>query len=275
MSKLPIRDAKIKLIFLSLMHFATDGLCSYLVFSKLYPENPELSFAIFIGYNLFAFVTQSPLGMLIDKYNKPKLFIGISVMLLILGYVFSPVCFISVLFIGLGNALFHVAGGKYVTDKSGNDVSHLGIFVSTGAIGLVLGQRYLSFGALVYIFFALLVICTLLMLFSEESENKEYSEEYRTNGNGTTLALLAVVAVVFVRSFVGRVASADFELTQLLFLLIAISTALGKAIGGIATKLFGTLPTVITSMSVEAGQDDVVSYSVSFEGTGELTTTKG
>ena len=31
---------------------------------------------------------------------------------------------------------------------------------------------------------------------------------------------------------------------------------------------------IITSMSVEAGQDDVVSYSVSFEGTGELTTTE-
>lgn len=32
---------------------------------------------------------------------------------------------------------------------------------------------------------------------------------------------------------------------------------------------------VITSMSVEAGQEDVVSYTISFEGTGALTTTPG
>lgn len=252
MRLLPVRDARIQLLLLSLMHFATDGLCSYLVFSKLYVENPELSFTVFIGYNLLAFVMQSPLGMLIDKHDKPRLFLGISVASIILGYAFCKLCLVAVLFIGLGNALFHVAGGKYVTDKSGNDVSHLGIFVSTGAIGLTLGQRFLSLDGLVYIFFGLLVLCTLIMLFSEESENKEYSEEYRAKGNGATLALLAVVAVVFVRSFVGKVVAADFELTQLLFLLISIATALGKAIGGIASHLFGTVPTVIASMSVAA-----------------------
>ena len=32
---------------------------------------------------------------------------------------------------------------------------------------------------------------------------------------------------------------------------------------------------VITSMSVEAGQEDIVSYTISFEGTGALTTTPG
>ena len=32
---------------------------------------------------------------------------------------------------------------------------------------------------------------------------------------------------------------------------------------------------VITSMSVEAGQEDIVSYTISFEGTGALTATPG
>ena len=40
------------------------------------------------------------------------------------------------------------------------------------------------------------------------------------------------------------------------------------------TGLYYAGNVLISSMSVEAGQDDVVSYSVSFEGTGELTTTK-
>lgn len=252
MKPLPIKNARIKLLLLSLMHFATDGLCSYLVFAKLYPENPEISFTVFIGYNLLAFVTQSPLGIFIDNHNKPKLFLGLSVAAIILGYIFGELCLVAVLFIGLGNSLFHVAGGKYVTDKSGNDVSHLGIFVSTGAIGLTLGQRYLALDALVYILFSLLVICTLSILLTEDADNKEYDEKYDSKGNGVTLSLLAVISVVFARSFVGKIASADFELTQLMFLVIAIATALGKAIGGIASRLFGILPTVIASMSIAA-----------------------
>ena len=60
MKLLPLRSMRIKLILLSLMHFATDGLCSYLVFARLYPDNPAAAFAIFICYNVLAFVTQSP-----------------------------------------------------------------------------------------------------------------------------------------------------------------------------------------------------------------------
>lgn len=252
MKLLPIRDARIKLLLLSLMHLATDGLCSYLVFAKLYPENPALSFTIFIGYNLLAFVMQSPLGILIDRHDNPNLFLSLSVAALLLGYACSELCLVTVLFIGLGNALFHVTGGKYVTNKSGNDAAHLGIFVSTGAIGLTLGQRYLSFDGLVYIFIGLLVGCTLIMLLSQNPKNREYTEEYEAKGNGATFALLAVIAVVLARSFVGKVASADFELTQLLLLGIAIATALGKAIGGVASRLIGTTHTVIVSMSVAA-----------------------
>ena len=118
MKLLPIRDARIKLLLLSLMHLATDGLCSYLVFAKLYPENPALSFTIFIGYNLLAFVMQSPLGILIDRHDNPNLFLSLSVAALLLGYACSELCLVTVLFIGLGNALFHVTGGKYVTNKS-------------------------------------------------------------------------------------------------------------------------------------------------------------
>lgn len=234
------------------MHFATDGLCAYLVFSKLYADNPKLSVFIFIGYNLLAFVTQSPIGMLIDKYNKPKLMLGVSVIAIMLGYVFSDICVLAVFFIGIGNSLFHVGGGKYVTDKSGNDISHLGIFVSTGAVGLVLGQRYFSSAPLIYVFFGLITISAVLMIISEDEEDRIYTERYEADETGTKLALLAIVGVVFARSFVGKVVSADFELRGHIFLIIALATALGKAVGGIFSKLFGINRVTVVSMSVAA-----------------------
>lgn len=242
---------RIKLILLSLMHFATDGLCSYLVFARLYPDNPAAAFAIFICYNVLAFVTQSPVGILIDKYNKPKLFLGINIASMLLGYALSSVWILSVLFIGMSNSFFHVAGGKYVTDKSGNDISQLGIFVSTGAVGLVLGQRYLGFAPLPYLLFALFIVCGLVMILSEDKENLSYPEEFEKE-NLATYALLAVVAVVMIRSFVGKVVSPDFTLSGHVFLFISLATALGKAAGGICSRLIGIRPTTYVSMAVAA-----------------------
>ena len=72
MRLLPYRSLSVKLILISLMHFVTDGLCSYLIFAKLYHDNPDFAFFVFLGYNVLAFVTQSPIGMLIDKYKAKK-----------------------------------------------------------------------------------------------------------------------------------------------------------------------------------------------------------
>ncbi len=243
------RSSGFKLVLLSLMHFVTDGLCSFLVFSKLYPNNAPQAILIFFAYNILAFVTQSPVGILIDKYNKPKLFLAISMGAMLVGYLLSDFCIISVVLIGLSNSLFHVAGGKYVTDKSGNDISHLGIFVSTGAIGLVLGQRYLSFTLMPYIFFLILFACGFLVIFSKDSETKSYTEEYESK-NGAALALIAVIAVVAIRSFVGKVVAPDFSLSGHIFLVISIATALGKAMGGICSKLIGIKATTYLSMIV-------------------------
>lgn len=252
MKRLPFKDTRIKLFLLSVAHFATDALCSYLVFTRLYPKNPSFSFAVFIGYNLLAFVAQAPIGILIDRYGNRNVLFVASAAAIFLGYLFSSLFPIAVLFIGTGNALFHVAGGKYVTDKSGNNVSHLGVFVSTGAIGLALGQGITTHHTFAYLCFALLFGCTLIMLLSKDPESKKYTEEYKSTRNGAMLALLAVAAVVFVRSFAGKISVADFETTQLLVLIVAFATALGKVMGGVASRLFGTVPTVVASMSVAA-----------------------
>ena len=233
------------------MHMVTDGLCSFLIFSRLYTENPELVAITFIGYNTLAFVTQSPVGAIIDKYNKPKLFLSISVALMLLGYLFGGVCILAVLFIGIGNSLFHVAGGKYVTDKSGNDIAHLGIFVSTGAFGLCLGQIYCNLAFLPYIFFALLIGSFVLILILPDAETKSYPEHFSPAGC-ERYAMLAVMAVVLIRSFVGKTVTADYEQTELLLIIVALATTLGKAMGGIVSKLIGMRLTTLISMSVAA-----------------------
>ena len=251
MRLLKTRASGLKLALFSIMHLVVDGLCSYLIFTKLYSDSPIESVLVFFIYNILAFVTQSPFGMLIDKYNKPKAFLGVSILTMIIGYLFSGIWFVAVTMIGISNALFHVAGGKYVTDYSGNNISHLGIFVSTGAIGLVLGQRYFSFKAMPYVFFITLILCGLLVILLDDGEIKGYDEIYCEKANWT-YALLAIVGIVVIRSFVGRVASPDFTMEGHIFLVVALATALGKALGGVFSKLFGVQTTTYVSMSVAA-----------------------
>ena len=251
MRLLAFKSARLKLILFSILHFLTDGLCAYMIFTRLYPDNPVESFYVFAGYNILAFVTQSPVGMLIDKYNKPKLMLSVSIALMILGYIFGRIWFVSVICIGLSNSLFHVAGGKYISDKSGSDISHLGIFVSTGAIGLALGQKFASIIALPLVFFALLILCGGLIIFSEDGENIESSEVYCDKFDGT-YALLLVLGVVLIRSFVGKLVAPDFAMSEYMPLLISVFVALGKAVGGICSKHFGIRPTALVSMIIAA-----------------------
>ena len=77
MKALPFRSLKMKLLLFSVMHLVTDGLCAYLVFSKLYTDDYLQTAILFFAYNILAFVTQAPVGILIDKYNKPKIFLAV------------------------------------------------------------------------------------------------------------------------------------------------------------------------------------------------------
>ena len=93
-----------------------------------------------------------------------------------------------------------------------------------------------------------LIVSGFIMIFSEDGDTLSYSEFY--DGSGSEYALLAVVTVVCIRSFVGKVVTPDFTLNLPLFALIALATALGKAAGGVVSKLVGVRLTTYISMIV-------------------------
>lgn len=238
---------KLKIFLFSAMHLVTDGLCSYLIFSRLYVEHHTSAIAVFLIYNLLAFVAQVPLGILIDKYNSPKCFLQASVGCILLGYLLSDLAILAVILIGVGNALFHICGGKYIAVASGNDIGALGIFVSTGAVGLVLGQKFFAYSAVIISFFAVLIVGTVVLLCAESEKGKIQELQIGAAKNDLFI-FLAVISVVVMRSFVGKIAYFTFETVDVTFLIISIATALGKALGGFCVKRFGVNITAIISM---------------------------
>lgn len=242
-------NPKLNTIFFTILHFSVDGLCGLLIFSTLYNiENSyELNTYIFLMYNIMAFVMQPIVGILADKIKNHKIILIISIMLLLVAYVisFSPI--IAPIVLGLGNAFFHISGGEYVSSNTNNDIISLGVFVSSGAIGLVLGQLYYS-DILLIVFFILLILFSIPIVLSKEVEANNNNPI--DNKNINIIILVIIVAIVtFFRSFIGKAAPTCFDVQGMpyLLLLIGIASAFGKACGGVFSKLIGVDKTIIIS----------------------------
>ena len=136
-----IKPAMATILF-TILHFLVDGICALVIFSSLYDGDKTNALIIFLVYNIIAFCTQPFVGLLIDKYkNKERLFLIISIISLMLGVIFKFQYIISAILLGIGNSFFHVSGGKYVISKTNNNIVSLGVFVSTGALGLAIGTN--------------------------------------------------------------------------------------------------------------------------------------
>ncbi len=234
----------------TLLHFLVDGICSLVIFSALYNNDYNRCLVIFLVYNFLAFLTQPLVGLLIDKYNYPRLFLIIAVGCIMIGIILKAWYLPSSILLGIGNSFFHISGGKYVTEKTNNNIALLGLFVSTGAIGLVLGQRYYT-NLLLIIFSVLTNIIMFILIFSEEKEElKSFTITKYPLGIKYFIILFALIVTVMIRSFVGKICIIDFKTSNLIFLLIGIMTAGGKALGGVMSKYLGITKTIIISMVI-------------------------
>ncbi|MBQ6579823.1 MAG: hypothetical protein IIX33_03225, partial [Oscillospiraceae bacterium] len=96
----------------------------------------------FILYNFIAFGLQMIIGAYCDEHRKfPSSALGC--VLVLSAVLVSPfVPWVSLVVTALGNAFFHVGGGIDSLVHSGGKLSRSGIFVSAGALGVVLGTLH-------------------------------------------------------------------------------------------------------------------------------------
>ena len=147
-------------VLYTILHFLVDGICSLIIYNHNY-KSFVLAFCV---YNFLAFVSQPFIGLLIDRKRKHKIFLTISVIFIFIGFVINNASYLTLIFLGIGNAFFHIAGGFEVARSSDNDIGYLGIFVSTGVIGLTIGRVYNN-RLLLIIFSILLVIMSTDILY--------------------------------------------------------------------------------------------------------------
>ena len=237
---------KFQTILFTILHFTVDGICAFTIFSSLYGKSDELDIYVFLTYNICAFVLQPFIGLLNDKIKNHKLFLIISFALLTMGMIFTFNGYASAIFLGLGNAFFHIAGGKYVSDKTNNDILSIGIFVSSGAFGLVLGQLFHGLWMFI-IFMGLLIMPSVILLLSKSEENVNSGNTKAINKRTFFILIILIMIVVLIRSFVGVASPISFDKTTFLILMIGLCSMLGKALGGLFSKFIGIRLTIIIS----------------------------
>ena len=255
------------LILLCVMHFVVDFICAStlsICFTSVYKYNVNVSLAsaAFLVYNCTAFLLQPLLGLWMDKIKAPlllKLMMVFSAMSLIVGAIFEFAfathafgAILGAIFLGFGNALFHVIGGKESLEMSNNSTPG-GLFVSTGALGLSLGLMYSldTLGGLIRLAIAMpfiFGILTAVHAFIPFENEKIVYKEIKAPTKIMLVVLLLLCVAVAIRSFLGFFASSSPKLTGTwMVFLIAVCAFLGKAIGGIIYDLAGPYVLIIMS----------------------------
>ena len=233
------------------IHFIVEVVCFYYL-SKV-TNNASFIWLIPFIYDGLAFVPQSLIGYLSDKY--PKINIGfIGVFLLFIAILIYSVTnfsiYISLVILCLGNAFLHVAGAENTIRSSNGKLSLSAIFVSGGSFGVISGKLLAasSFKS-IYLLPIILTMIPFIMLANiyNNGKNDNVKFNYVKDSINPSLVILIAVLVVIVRGYMGYGIPTSWNKTILQTILLYVTMGLGKALGGILSDKFGIRKVAILS----------------------------
>lgn len=243
----------------SLMHFMVDGLCLCCLYLLLPVYVDSGAVGVILTYNILAFMTQPLSGLWVDRIRERHRVLLSAIVLLVLAVGVAivsswserggvPALFLlTAILLGLGNSLFHVWGGKQTAVETGNDIRALGVFVSTGALGLAVGLVFCSW-SLVYGLLLAIVATAIIYVrcdvrresTSVISPNTFVPRRWLTSERAWMIVVLVMLFVAY-RSYTGEVFSRGIAKSEVLILAIGVVSMLGKMAGGWIALRMGVL----------------------------------
>lgn len=300
----------LKLGILTCVHFLVDFACAFWVnyiaqfdgsvrrewgcFGGYYESafDGDMMFWLIL-YNFCAFALQLPLGMLFDRLHPKKpwrmaalgcILIGIAGVVAVCGHIFVlkrnytlPEILIMLFLLGIGNAFFHVGAGVRVL-QMGERMTPLGVFVSTGALGISLGSFLcsnlgdyincmtnwcISLGDILcnnftveedkimlyfLVIMSLLFFTTVALLFwGSIMDSCKKKDVYKSGQKNPSSAMIIffLFLVVVLRSFQGSFVHFTWDIDSRAILLCSLCIVVGKVLGGVLADRFGVPLTLI------------------------------
>ena len=234
-------EGRSALALATLAHFATDGVCAANLARYALAE-PRLEPILFhFGlYTCIAFGGQWAAGWLLDR--RPARIVPALVLaplLLAAGSLAGPGILWQSVLLGLGNCLFHAAGGALVL-RGTRGFGEPGVFVSSGAVGLALGLNSLC-GVAAFLLLCLITGATLAALLHFRGLPEAADPDAAAMDCGAPMLALAaflLLGCVALRGASGGGASEYALLFPCVF-------AAGKALGGLCADRLGYRNTVL------------------------------
>lgn len=260
---------------LSLQHLLVDGVCAcgiMLISCQIICDTE--AYGMIVLYDVLAFGTQPLTGLWVDTSGASTRRFKLAIALFVGGALIS-VCSLSMniltaitstILLGMGNSLFHVYGGKYVAVVSHNDIRVMGVFVSTGAVGLAIGLGFYSPTLLVVFLLALLALSAFHIHKAETAHTKKitpvYTEEVKQPFSQSLTAvpflyLSCLMLVVSGRAFIGEsIPSLRTSIhtigAPLTMVVVSVIIMAGKAAGGFLSRWWGVRNVFCVSMLLSA-----------------------
>ena len=233
------------------VHFIVEVVCFF--YLSRVTNNSYFVWLIPFIYDGVAFVPQSLIGYISDKY--PKINMGlIGAILLLIAYLIYGLTdisvYVSLIILCLGNAFLHVAGAETTLKTSNGKLSPAAIFVSGGSFGVVSGRLLArtSINPLSLVIPILTIIPFVLL--SDTYINKDSNTEnfnYVKDSINKELVILISVLVVIIRGYMGYGIPTSWNKTTVQLVIFFFIMGLGKALGGILSDLIGIRKTAIMS----------------------------
>ena len=212
-----------------------------------------------IVYDFFAFVTELPMGVFLDRLNMPVNNVsningliaasGCAVIAaadiceafeMIPFHLLIPAAVIS----GIANAAFHLGAGLDIIALSERKASLSGVFISTGALGLFLGtnafkmhyENLLLTGSLLFI----IALFILWQYFHDTLRILNNDDTIIRTGPGYLFTAVSLLFLVIIyRSFLGFASKYSWRSGFTIGLAAVTAVFLGKLCGGVAADIFG------------------------------------
>ena len=233
----------------TLAHACVDGLSVLTVFqNQNFFDYKEMFFYIML-YNTLAFAGQPFAGLILDKTNRKKEVVLFSFLLLFEGF-FLPLPKLSkIILVGVGNCLFHTAAGAEILIKAKEKMWPLGVFVSTGVLGLTLATVFWNNAQMQTITPALLAVLFVLICFIPQLKITSAFEKVKIKWS--FLISCALLFCISIRSFMGFAKTVKFDIA-FYPLIIAFFVFAGKFIGGFLCDKWGTKKVILISVPLAA-----------------------
>ncbi|MBR6133676.1 MAG: hypothetical protein IKQ29_03035 [Bacilli bacterium] len=225
------------------IHFIVEIVCFF--FLSRVTNNSRFVWLIPFIYDGVAFVPQSLIGYISDKY--PKINMGIiGTILLLITYLLYGLTkidvYIILIILCLGNAFLHVAGAENTLKTSNGKLAPSAIFVAGGSFGVITG-RLLAKTAISPLILLIPIISMIpfILLADTEITNKSNCKKFnyvKENINPYLIVLIAFF-VVIMRGYIGYGIPTSWNKTTIQNVIFFFMMGFGKALGGILSDRIG------------------------------------